>query len=621
MYKIVCMFMQLFLIIIILLSSFLFCSSTWVLSQFGNLTADEIFFQLSAPLTGTGNGMIGDFIVKCIIIPLMITAVAVVALWFQNDAKKKQIMRAGAFAISFVVLFTSSIRLIAGTRLVSYVSNKREQSGFIEENYADPSKVALHFPKEKKNLIMIYLESMETSYTDRDHGGVMDVDHIPELTYLAAEGEDFGGDSEVLNGGYAMPGCTWTMGGLMASSSGLPLKVLVEDNSMSVADSFFPNIITIGDVLETEGYGNYFVMGSDAAFGGRDTYFNDHGRYEIRDLNYARSSGFIPEDYNEFWGMEDEKMFEMARATVSEAARSGEPFNVTMLTVDTHFPGYECDNCREDFPDEETIYGNTLSCSSRQVSDFVDWLRDQPFYKDTVVVITGDHPTMEKDYIKPPEGYIRKTFTCVLNAGVTPQTTTCRDFATFDLFPTALSAMGVEIEGDRLGLGTDLFSGTPTLSEKYGYLTEASELEKNSDFLASLETLDEDMEAGAMAFSDVVELSVKRKSAKDDSGAKCDRFIVRAPDLSEISDSVYSVQVRISDDNGNKEMRTLTPQTDGSYSIDFTTPTFITTPDNLFSAAGLKRRGTLHFQFFVVIPLSDTTDDYVTVNLGSGGDI
>ena len=33
-----------------------------------------------------------------------------------------------------------------------------------------------------------------------------------------------------------------------------------------------------------------------------------------------------------------------------------------------------------------------------------------------------------------------------------------RDFSTLDFFPTTLASLGVQIEGDRLGLGTNLFS-------------------------------------------------------------------------------------------------------------------------------------------------------------------
>lgn len=36
------------------------------------------------------------------------------------------------------------------------------------------------------------------------------------------------------------------------------------------------------------------------------------------------------------------------------------------------------------------------------------------------------------------------------------------------MFPTTLAALGVEIKGDRLALGVNLFSDCETLSEQYG---------------------------------------------------------------------------------------------------------------------------------------------------------
>ena len=57
-----------------------------------------------------------------------------------------------------------------------------------------------------------------------------------------------------------------------------------------------------------------------------------------------------------------------------------------------------------------------------------------------------------------------------------------RQFGSIDMFPTTLAAMGVTIEGDRLGLGTNLFSGEKTLSEQYGHTQLDAELQKGSDF-------------------------------------------------------------------------------------------------------------------------------------------
>ena len=42
--------------------------------------------------------------------------------------------------------------------------------------------------------------------------------------------------------------------------------------------------------------------------------------------------------------------------------------------------------------------------------------------------------------------------------------------------------MGVQIEGNRLGVGTDLFSGDKTIIEEYGLDTVNLELQKKSDY-------------------------------------------------------------------------------------------------------------------------------------------
>ena len=66
-----------------------------------------------------------------------------------------------------------------------------------------------------------------------------------------------------------------------------------------------------------------------------------------------------------------------------------------------------------------------------------------------------------------PAGYERKTYVNVINSAK-EENGARRIYSTMDLFPTTLSALGADIQGDRLGFGTDLYSETPTLLEKYG---------------------------------------------------------------------------------------------------------------------------------------------------------
>ena len=90
---------------------------------------------------------------------------------------------------------------------------------------------------------------------------------------------------------------------------------------------------------------------------------------------------------------------------------------------------------------------------------------------------------MDKDYFNDiSDKYQRTVFNEVINAPIQAEYTKNRQFTTFDLYPTTLAALGVEIEGNRLGLGTNLFSGTKTVPERLGYQNFEDEVTKKSDY-------------------------------------------------------------------------------------------------------------------------------------------
>ena len=58
-----------------------------------------------------------------------------------------------------------------------------------------------------------------------------------------------------------------------------------------------------------------------------------------------------------------------------------------------------------------------------------------------------------------------------------------REYSTFDLFPTTLSALGATFDGDKLGLGVDLYGSTDTLVEELGVADLSRKLQRHSEFL------------------------------------------------------------------------------------------------------------------------------------------
>ncbi len=86
------------------------------------------------------------------------------------------------------------------------------------------------------------------------------------------------------------------------------------------------------------------------------------------------------------------------------------------------------------------------------------------------------------EYDKHEGDTVRKVYNVFINTKEEPVNMKNRKFTTLDIFPTVLAGMGAKIEGERLGIGTNLFSEAPTLAEKYGYEELFAELNKKSRF-------------------------------------------------------------------------------------------------------------------------------------------
>lgn len=478
------------------LSVLLALSVRWMFATWTNLSMDELVYHLTAPLDGTNTDMIWDYVRVCAVPTILVIFFLILILIAWRKKEKVHLFRGIINLVALVGIIVMLGYTWTELGVGDYLKDQNTESKFIEDEYVDPTDVEVVFPEQKRNLIYIFLESMETTYSDVDDGGAFDENVIPELTEIAQTNEDFSGIDPKLNGGYSLEGTTWTMGAMFAQTSGLPLNLSISANDMDTQDSFFPGITTLGDILSDAGYTQTLLIGSEAQFGGRKLYFQEHGNYEMEDYNYAIENGLIPSDYKVWWGYEDQKLFEFAKEKLLQLSQEDEPFNLTMLTVDTHFEdGYVCEQCPTEY---DTQYSNVMACSSRQVGEFLKWIQQQDFYENTTIVISGDHPTMDSDYcaeIDQEGNYDRRVFTAYINAAAYAQDQQERTYSTFDNFPTTLAALGVQIDGDRLGLGTNLFSGKQTLLEEFGKSKVNAELKKKSEFLEKLSAVNKTNDA------------------------------------------------------------------------------------------------------------------------------
>ncbi len=465
--------------------------SNWFIDYFGIITPEQFLFNLKSPLKGTSTDMFKEIFMTPVFAIIASTTVFLIFMNFSYDIsltkdsiKKKILSKRILSKVSFILAFVclvigvpyGSHKLNLSKVVKAYYSN----SNYFDENYVDPRDVKMSFPSKKRNLIHIYLESIENTYLSEELGGYMNYNLMPELTELSKEGISFS-NNDKFGGPYQTYGSSWSVAGMVNMSAGIPLKIPIGANSYGKSGSFLPGTITIGDILEAQGYNQTIMFGADSDSGGLTTFFNTHGSFNIFDYKAAKEKGLIPKDYNVWWGFEDDKLYEYAKDELTRLHKEGKPFNFTMETADTHFPdGYLSENVENKYPEQ---YSNVIAYSTKEAVKFIRWIQEQPFYENTTIVVTGDHLSMDKNYFKEFDpSYHRTIFNLILNAPITTDNVKNREFAPFDMFPTILASMDVQFEGDKLGLGTNLFSDKKTLIEEEGLESLQDGLERNSNY-------------------------------------------------------------------------------------------------------------------------------------------
>ncbi len=472
--------------------------AAWVDDNF-TVNMQEILFTLLNPMEGGNIDVVGDGVKACLPLILLLWTVIIFTTVTEYKRKAQIYLHGTVFKKPFRVCFSKGIRVFAGIFSVvllvcslwkadttlgvsRYCSLRNQTTKIYEQKYVRPDvkKITAENPK---NIIYIYMESMENAYQSAEEGGLQAVNYMPNLTALAKEGVSFS-DDEKIGGFRSVDGTTWTTASLFATSSGIPFSFPASENNMTDREKFAPGLITLGDILEEKGYNQEFLCGPPAEFGGIKKLLSEHGNYRFFDLYAAQKAGYLPDkDYhNGFWGFEDLYLYQIAKDEITKLYKEGKLFNFTMMTVDTHFKdGYVCTLCQNSH-DNKTA--NVVECADRQVAEFVDWCKQQPFYKDTVIVIVGDHPRMDRQLVRGEQNFLERTvYNCFLNVPDKGEVhIKNRDFTAMDMFPTVLCAMGFEIPGNRLGLGTNLFSERKTLAEEMGIAFFEEEINKYSHY-------------------------------------------------------------------------------------------------------------------------------------------
>ena len=505
-------------LLLLLIISVAIIASFYVKITFPMVTIDELYFYWTNGVTNSNSDVFISAFQQCVFWVLLVFTILFIILYdisfghfklrfltnflYKNKVKEKKekvgkIQKNKTFdfqvypfkivnnhrVISTLAVIAISLYIITNNlNCIRFIQNTSTKSKFIEINYVAPEEVKIEF-NEKRNLIYIFVESLETSFFTKDQGGFWDYEVIPGLYSLLNEDDSivfYNNDNHELM--TMLDGNGWTTAGIVANSTGLPFKVPIDGNEYH-SENFMNGSYALGDLLKDNGYHNEVISTARTTFGGVREFYSKHGSYKIIDANTLKENNFVlnKSDRND-WGFNDKFLFEIAKERLTFLSKQPQPFNLQLITIDTHFTdGYKYSFTTNEF---DTQYENVYATSSKLIYDFISWVKDQDFYENTTIVIVGDHISMQEDFfssrgIKTNERYI---YNCYINSAVEPNKTEGRIYTELDSYPSIIAAIGGEISGNRLGLGVNLFSKQKTLAEKYGMKELNEETIKKSTF-------------------------------------------------------------------------------------------------------------------------------------------
>lgn len=312
-----------------------------------------------------------------------------------------------------------------------------------------------------KNVLLIYLESLEEVYTDeRSFPGL-----TPHLNRFRQSGLTFTRMRQ-------SEGTGWTVAGMVASQCGTPLLSSSGSEGNSVLQNGFLNqAICLGDILKQAGYYQVYLGGASIQFAGKGEFLTAHGYDEA--LGDTALYGYLEDStYRSGWGLYDDSLFAIAEEKFIGLAQSHQPFNLTLLTLDTHHPdGHASRSCPK-YRFYENSMLDAVHCTDFLLNRFLESIRQHPAWDNTLVVLLSDHLAMrnvaQRYY---PGDYERQLLFVVLNAGIKGEIEISGTH--MDVAPTVLHLMDVGHEraflaGRNLlkadqGISTDLVASKDRL--------------------------------------------------------------------------------------------------------------------------------------------------------------
>ncbi len=463
-------------------STQIFMFTEWLHRYFGKVSFEQIlvFFNFGTKgLLDADDYVIEKFIQLCIYFPAVLIIIIYLVPFIIRYLKIKNrifsFFSKNYLKFSIIIIFLSSIHFYQILDIEKQFKNK-EISNFIEDNYEFPELKKIQ-ENEKKDLLLIYLESFNEDFSIKKELTKATIDHINFKNLISFKVNNF----------YQSTYNNFTIGAIVSSQCGIPQKPIgvldprfKERTGKHVVEvfglkNFLPQAICLGDILKFNGYENIFMNSISPTFQAMNIFFEDHNYNQIIGRNFFKDKGY---DTFDSWGkgVSDRILFEEAKKIIDNLKIQNKNFNLTILTTDTHYPGYIDKSCIKDEDKLKLDINFTITCTSKHLYKFISQLKEE--YDETInIIIVGDHlypkTSQKKENLKGKSIYNR-----IVNKEVKIFR---NEMSHYDLYPTILDLMKYPFDY-KVGLGFSILREHKDLDYNKYKKNLINEIEKKSDF-------------------------------------------------------------------------------------------------------------------------------------------
>ena len=318
----------------------------------------------------------------------------------------------------------------------------------------DITRMVAHADPEKKlNVIVIIEESLSAEYLGSfgDRGG-----STPNLDRLARESLFF---THVFATG------TRTVRGLEAITLSMPPL----PGTSLVKRPRNEDLFSWGTLMRSKGYDTRFIYGGYGYFDNMN-YFFSHNGFDVTDRSDLAKDEIT---FANVWGVCDE---DLLRRVIREGSRShaaGKPFFFEVMTTSNHRP-YTYPEGKIDIP-SGTGRGGGVKYADYAIGRFIDEVKRQPWFKDTVIIIVADHCAASGGKVDLPVKRYEIPLFVYAPAHVRPGRVD-RMMSQIDIAPTVLGILHMSYQSQFFGRDVLKSGSGPERAfistyQKLGYLT------------------------------------------------------------------------------------------------------------------------------------------------------